>query len=751
MLLRNGRNRKIALASLVALASPGIWVWAQEGSPFGTPMRTEEPARPAVRPAPALRPAEPEEKHPVVLTVRESNPSDPAAWAKATRMMVDIRRFDEAVKYLEPLNAAGIDDRTAFELHRQLGTGTLLEWGRIAELQPGGAEAARQILAGAGRFARDPNRVEGLIVQLDDLSIRRRTEALEELRALDLDGIAAILRTGATASNDQRIVLVDTLQAWGKSVEGPLMAALLSTDPAIRSLAIETLGRRQCDESLVWLLDPLRNPATDSTERALAEAACRRILESSAPNQADTVQRLHRAWQARAQRLGDSSPAEMWRWDDAAGKFERVATTMHEVAVAERGRLALSLEAIDPERAEFRLMAWRGRLAAVQRKVGLGRAVYLNDLEGVAPPSVAELNELLASELPEARPGGAVAAADLLGVLGDPSILDQGDAASPLAEALRHSDRSVRLAAARAILRLAPTRSFPGSNRLVPALCYFLKSQGSPRVLVGHPGVRESHELLGSLAEIGYRADAAHDGRELFRMATAHPDYEMILLSGSIDGPESYELLQQLRRDPRTAEIPIGLAVRLEHLDRARRIARDEPRTYAFPWPHSTEFVRLGLDEVAAVSGGRVPSLDERVRQSREAMGLLAEAMMRPDVYVFEDLYAQEEMLVELLTSPTLGADAARALGVLATPASQRALVATIGDPVYPLALRNECVGALENAIDRRGLLLTTREIRRAYDLRNDLGQESAEELALLDRLLDALEFPSGASSRPGS
>lgn len=748
MVHRNGRNWKSGLAGVAVLSLSSLWVWAQEGTPFGrgasTPASDSSPKPSRTTPTPLA------EEHVVVLAIRETNPSTPEQWLNALRIMVDIAQHEEALQYLGKLEAANLNDETAFELHRQVGTGLLLELSRIPELQPAGHAFSKRILEGATRFSRDPVRIDQLISQLDDSSIKTRTAALDELRTLDVHGINAVLARSSQADERQQVVLVDTLQAWGASAEPALIAALRSSDEAIQQVAIETLGRRQSQGALIAILEPLWNPASSDSLRQTASVACERIL-GHVPSRSESIQRIHRAWQAREIQLGNHSARDSWTWNESTRAVERSPQSTHTSAVLDRARMAETLASLDPASDEFQMLAWRGRLALAQAAAGPDQSVQASSLPWINsdPVTVDRLLRLLSLELQESEPPGAVAALHLIAQLGSSSLLwTPSGEACVVVEALNHSDRSVRLAAAQTILTLAPERSFPGSNRLVSSLCFFIRSEGQQRVLIGHPNRQDVQTLAGTLSQIGVVAQTATNGRDLFMQAVANPDLEAILLSEYLDGPETYELVQQLRRDPRTAEIPIGLVFNFENLDRARRIARDEERVHASVWPYGVEVARLTLDQIASTVGHRVPGQQIRESQAQQAMQLLMQAADQPRVYSFDDLMAQQQTLIDMAYSSSYSVQAMGLLGIVATPESQRALLYLIGEPLYPVSQRQAALDALEMAIARRGLLLTTREIQNAYDRRNAAGAEGVESQQVLDRMLDILEAPSGLSSR---
>ena len=80
---------------------------------------------------------------PVLLTVRESNPTTPAELVKAVEMLLRIKARQEAKKYLQKLIAAKPTDPVLAELIKDQGAGIFVRIGREEALQPEGALLAR--------------------------------------------------------------------------------------------------------------------------------------------------------------------------------------------------------------------------------------------------------------------------------------------------------------------------------------------------------------------------------------------------------------------------------------------------------------------------------------------------------------------------------------------------------------------------------------------------------------------------------
>ena len=93
----------------------------------------------------------------------------------------------------------------------------------------------------------------------------------------------------------------------------------------------------------------------------------------------------------------------------------------------------------------------------------------------------------------------------------------------PLVDALYAPGRHLQFAAAKAILGLGSTQSFPGSSRVVPALARFLTHQTIPRAVVIDTNPNRGSQLAGFLIELGYDSDLEQTGSQGFLAAASRP------------------------------------------------------------------------------------------------------------------------------------------------------------------------------------------------------------------------------------
>jgi hypothetical protein len=311
---------------------------------------------------------------------------------------------------------------------------------------------------------------------------------------------------------------------------------------------------------------------------------------------------------------------------------------------------------------------------------------------------------------------------------------------SPLAKVLMHPDHRLRFAGAMAIIKLNPTESFPGASHVSDTLAYYAATSGSRRVLIGHPRGDDGQTLVGYMNEFDYEAEAAYHGKGLMQFALASPDYDFILISDAIDGPPITELVQSLRKDFRTARLPIGVMARGERLDRMKEAFEDDTLTTVFPRIHDSETAGFEVSRLVALAGRNLMTPDERVDQASASLDALAFLAERTEPQPNYDLVRHEASVIRALTAPGLSAQAATVLGKLATPKCQTALIDFISQQARPLADRKAAADALDEAIARRGILLTKAQILLQYDRYNSSETLDKGTQAILGHVLDTLE-----------
>src|SRR5690606_31688004 len=123
----------------------------------------------------------------------------------------------------------------------------------------------------------------------------------------------------------------------------------------------------------------------------------------------------------------------------------------------------------------------------------------------------------------------------------------------------------------------------------------------------------------GGLAAQGYSAQIAASGAEAMGVAVAEADIEIVLVDMAITSPAVREVVFQLRRQPGTALVPIGLLAREEQLSTARQIANEHQGVIAYPRPHNDQALQSLATELTALLPRGWTTPKDRTRQSAQA------------------------------------------------------------------------------------------------------------------------------------
>jgi hypothetical protein len=500
-----------------------------------------------------------------------------------------------------------------------------------------------------------------------------------------------------------------------------------------------------------YLLAPALSSDSDAAMRDAAGQAIKEVLGATVSRE-ESIPFLRRRLESYLSGMlpataDETGQVAIWVWDaeQQLPLLERLPAADASFVVA--ARLARQLHAIAPDDADHQLYYLATGLEVAKRQVGYDRPLVeqTSPIVGEGRASGTDtLEKVLALALKHRLEGAAIAVINLLGDSQNLELLKSSDGQLRLlARSLRNPARRVRCAAARAIMKLDPHSTFAGSSFLPEVLGFLSSSGGRRRVLIGDPRAEVARTLAGSFDDLGFDVDTELTGRKFVLRAFDSPDYSFALIGDAMDRPAFRELVQILRRDTRTADLPIGVMVREVNEESAKWLAATDPLTLAFPQPQTQEDIAFDTRRLLQAAGRRQLSDAERVRQASFALDALAQLAAEPDKYGFYDLMRLEGRMQTALTTAALTSKAARVLGLLGTPAAQRSLVAFASAHVHPLADRQAAAEAFRVAVQRRGLLLTRPELLRQYEVYNASEILDRETQQVLSSILDTFEAPS--------
>jgi hypothetical protein len=749
---------RLRLFATYALAVVFFSAWqhhatAQEdpfGAPAGRPAEAAPPAEAPRRAAKGKAGETPEPPAPVPLVIellRRSNPTTPQALMEAAQAAFRFGNPDEAKVYLTKLLAAKPADEALAALGARH-TEFFLQLSTVADLQPEGKQVADSIFAAAQRVHQSSETIQTLIAQLssDDAAMKHRS-----LERLGLAGSAAInpmLRTLADKSRAaEHPQIRSALVSLAATSERPLIAALDTTDNDLKMQLIAILARMGSRKATIRLVRPALDTAASPETRELARAALKRII-GAAPDiqEAERYLRLETDRFLAGELRMVSDPLDqvlVWQWHEE--KQEVVPLTMPRRTAGDlfAARAAADLAALKPADLEARRLMLLTNLEIAKTNGGLDAPL------STAPGSIGAaalqsgaglLSVVLAEALNAGRVPAAIAAAELLRQANDPVVLRAGNATSPVAEAMLSGDRRVRLAAALTAIKLAPGDSFPGAGRIAETLAWLARTRGDNVVLVGHPRGEDAQTLVAFAQALGYAGDAAYTGRDLTEKAFANPDLAMILISDAIDSPPVEELVQWLRRDFRTARVPVGVMARGDRLEQLTESLASDPFTTVFPRLHSLDVAGREIQRLKTVAGLGWIEREQRIAHAKTALTAIDGLAADPAAVLRYDLLRHEPTIVAALDHSALLPLATSILARFGTPGAQLALVEAASQTRRPLADRQMAAAALATAIKTRGLLLTQSQIGRQYDRYNASAALDKPTQELLGSILDMLE-----------
>lgn len=679
---------------------------------------------------------------PAVQAIVDSKPTTPVELFRAVYLLVELQHAEAADPFIKRFLAANPTPRDAATILREHGSARLWRMARVEAIGADGRKMIDMVLDGARTYARDPQRLAELIQLLNHPAKSVRRAAIDDLAAAEGDAVSLLIAALADENlKDRHAGIRDALVAMGRTSIPPLAAAVQADDDAVAVAAIESLGRIGDRSASVYLLGPA---AGDNAARRQAALAALTKIVGRTPTAEGVKQVLaaevksHLARSVRLPTHGQDR-VTLWRWD--AAKREVIPQEYHhdDALAVIAARLAGELAAAEPTSTNYRrlnLLAW---LEMTKLTTGLDAP-----LAELPDADAATLNAVLADALAQRRTAAAIGAAQTLAKTGAAEVLHREDGRpAALVEAVRDADRRVRFAALAAIMEIGPDKPFAGSSSVQEALCYFASSDGQNRALVIDPRGYRAQTLAAFTQAIGFAGDAAIVGRGGRLMLNQSADYEFVLVDLGVDDPQVYDLLGQLRRDPRTARLPIGIMAGDGQLARSKRLAAAFSRTIAFPQATDVETIEKQAGHLLALRGRLAVGGEVRQRQAELALAWLANLSGKSQsIY---DLRRCEDVLLSALQSPSLSASAAEALANLGTHAAQRALVDLASQTARPIGMRQTAAAAFAKSVPLRGIQLTSDEIVRQYDRYNASRDLNEATQTVLGSILDAIEAPRNA------
>jgi CheY-like chemotaxis protein len=285
----------------------------------------------------------------------------------------------------------------------------------------------------------------------------------------------------------------------------------------------------------------------------------------------------------------------------------------------------------------------------------------------------------------------------------------------------------------------------------------FLKSAGEPKAVVACPKLSEAQRLAGLLMEAGYDAESVDILGAVQQVVNATSDCELLLIDVRFASLTSGELLAKLRRDPRTAKLPIGvvyspydrtnptlldsaggIVVTPDDQQIVEKLARRFTGVQPIMRPQEVASLTSQLEWLLEPRAANAVSKEERLHQAKFALAWARQLAEQADSPF--NIQRLEPATRALLSQESFTADAAATLAALGTATGQHDLVELASNASAPLPQRSIAAQAFAESVRRHGILLTTGEIALQYDRYNASATADEVTQKLLGGILDAIE-----------
>ena len=690
-------------------------------------------------------------ENPAVLSTLEMPREKPSDYLQATLNLLGLDEPQLAKQIFDELLAIELSDQQRVELVREMGTASLLRVARADELGDAAREFAERCIAAAAADSNSPERMANLVQQLGSDNRGTQTKAVGSLAALGERAVLPVFEVLAddNSTDQQRVGARATFLRLGSIGEGILLSALDSNDSQLVSEAARLLANMDVPEAAALLAArALTASGNSEIERAYFQ------LTGQQPDLQQTRAFLRRTLAnleggVPAFRANRDNRVRYWVWptDADSTKPTPINVSSQDASLLYQSRLASDLAELEPHNRATQSSAIRLSLEIVPilQSVGLETEA---DLAKLADLSSSTIDMTLSDALDANQHYAAKLMLDVIADRRDPSLLLTHDGRpSPTARALESSHPSVRLAALEAIAAIDPASPFPGASKVCPALARIASATGEREVVAASPQVSTATSWTGGLASEGFAGQVAANGRDAVEVATGRADVELVLLDMSIGSPAVREVVFRLRRHPGTKDVPIALLARETQFATARRIASEHEGVMHFPRPHSDESLRTLALETVADLPRTWPTAAERLDQATRAVAV-ANKLLEGNRNFYR-LRSADGLVDHALYSQPTSESTWTMLAKWGTAASQQSLIDFASNAALPIEERTAAAKAFASSVEEFGLLLTTDEILRQYDLYNGSGGQAKASQELLSGLLDTIESKKRSEMHP--
>ena len=583
------------------------------------------------------------------------------------------------------------------------------------------------------------------------------------------------------ASKDVKKKAATALTALDASARGPLIAALDAGEPEFVALCVTVLGERKDSDVSYFLYGFTGDQCADSVKKAAIAALKKRGVTMYKPNAAATMliqgAKLALAGEAYPENCIDDQ-ADVWSWNEEKGKPVHTLYPVRLGQLLRAVRLARGAHSLLPDNKTVERMYWTAEAEFLAAYPDIAREMMVSvSLDSITADktsqNIVKINSLLDFALQFKYASTAVSACNALGQLKSAEALaSHGDVFSPLVCALNSPYPKVRWAACEAIMAINPQTPYLGSSELPKALSWFMLGEGRKKILIVAPKSVDALTVGGFLPD-GYEPIIATTGKQALGILQYEPEIYAVFYSMDLYSVPPSIFLEKIREIPVAADVPVAITANSNRFEEAKKVVNERPlcvwaptptnaadmdrvmaaldalKPYPMPSPEQTisfadKAAKYGADLAELCYGDAKVALvtDKKEDASKQTparhdVARSAESDVLRKMYDLKSLAdaAQYQLAQNLTVEGSL-----KLLQNIPTLDAQTQIIDYASNNINSVDNRKAAVKAFEYSVSQFGLLLTTPQLTKQYDLLESEQNKSSQEI--LNSLLDVIEAP---------
>lgn len=723
----------------LVMVLPMALLMAAQVAPLEEP-QAEVSAEPA---APAVAPTGPSEQSPALTQLWD----DFNHYVLIARPELAAAAGEALLQRAQPQELIDIVEASRFQNYEQ----TLVRAAKMPVVASVAARLDAAIRQGQVGHIREPHRLREAVARLGE-GQRAELRAVDLLREAGQFSAPCLLETLQNPQQQRLHPYVrSAMVRIGQPLVYPLSVALGQLDPSLQRQIAQILGQIGYGRALPYLKELLDTGRLDPETAQVVQTAYNAIASAAGqPTNASADQLFLRLGNDFFQAESRGLPLPGYDAQTERGIVWQYAMDTGLVAVPVPGPIFGDVLAMDAARRALllnpnldpALSLWLGANLRRENRLPEGQTDSTYRLPNPAsfyammagPPRQQDVLAVALADRDSELARDAIAA--LAATAGTFQMVQGGQAAQPLLEALSYPDRRVRFEAALALTNARPTTPFPGSFRVVPVLAEALRQTAQRFALVIAPQ-DQLRDLVAAINAAGFTPISGAALADVADQVQAAPGVDLIIAAGN--AASLRQLIDSTAQDYKLRNAPVVAVVGTQELASANDTLGRQPRVFlTHRGPEAPQLAAVIERATQSVAGQSLEGEQAGDYAMRALMALRDVAITRGEVFNVIDA---QPALIESLRDPRqpIVIAAANVLSLVNSEDAQRAIAELAVQPQQPEELRIALLRSLAESATYWGNRLTPIQLDRI----SAIVTSSQGELALAaSRAHGALALP---------